>query len=114
MGSKSKTQFVDLDKPVFTSTLDEGTELVQFRLNGNSGTKGDYYAPMGTNPASIGLKPDDIAETFSVTVNKATKVLNSTHTKNAAYYKDPSITLDGGGKQIFSKELKNNATFKKL
>ncbi len=46
MGDKSKTKYVDLEKPIYIIYLEKGTELVQYRLNGNEGTIGDYFAPI--------------------------------------------------------------------
>jgi len=38
------------------------------------------------------------------------KVLMSTHIKDATYYANPDVTVEGGGKQIYSRELKKNVT----
>jgi RHS repeat-associated protein len=113
MGDANMTKYVDFNKKVYTSNIQEGVELVQFRLKGSEGF-GNYYAPVGTKPEQIGLISSEIEATYKVTVDKTTKVLNSTHTTNATYYRNESIKVVGGGKQIYSPELQNNATFTKI
>ena len=110
---KVATDYIDFDKAVFTKTIKEGTELVQYRVKGTEGTFGNYYALPGTKPESIGLDPNDIVETYTVTVKKDTKVLVSTHKTDSPYYKDHSVTVEGGGQQMFSRDLKENASFEK-
>ena len=110
MGSVSKTKYIDFNKAVYTTTVKKGTELVQFRVQGTEGTIGNYFAPVGTKPAQIGLDPNKVVETLNLTVTVDTKVLVSTHIKNASYYADKSVILDGGGQQYFSKSLKENVT----
>jgi RHS repeat-associated protein len=106
-----QASFVDLTLPVYTKTIPKNTELVQYRVMGQEGTIGNFYAPVGTTPAQIGIDPTKVVEVLTVTVTKETKVLVSTHIKNAPYYASPpgaTTTLEGGGTQIFSRELKNN------
>ncbi|MBC6490649.1 hypothetical protein ACFSQD_18160 [Flavihumibacter stibioxidans] len=93
---------------IFTQELDEGMELIQFRRKGTEGTIGDYFALPGTTPEQIGMKTSDIVETLPVRVIIRTKALLSTHKKDMPYYKDETTILEGGGLQIFSKELKHN------
>ncbi len=115
MGSMSKTKYVDFNSPVFTKTINKGTKLIQYRVKGTEGYFGDYYALPRTKPEQIGLDPKDVVATYNVIVKKKTEVLFSTHTKDATYYADSKIKLEGGGTQIYSKELKNskNSTFTK-
>ena len=104
--------FVDFDKAVYTDILEDGTELVQYRLR--AGTKGDYYAYPGTKPEAIGLRAKDVVETYRVIVKGDQKVVKSTHIKNKKpYYDSSGKTLNGGGLQIKSDVLKNsdNSTF---
>jgi hypothetical protein len=101
-------KYVDFDQPVYTKTLKEGTELIQYRTKGSEGTIGNFYAPKGTNPAQIGLDPSDIVgDPINVTLKQNTKVLITTHKKNMPYYKDDGTKLEGGGTQIFSRNLKS-------
>ena len=110
MGSASKTAYIDFSLDVSEVKLQAGSKLVQYRVKGAQGF-GDYYASPGTTPEEIGLNPNDVVQTFDVTVNRNTNALSSTHKKNTTYYRNENVTLEGGGKQIYSKELKNNATF---
>jgi hypothetical protein len=110
MGSASKTKYVDFDKPVYTTTIKEGTELIQYRVKGDEGTIGNYFAPVGTKPSQIGIDPSDVVETLNLKVKIDTKVLVSSHTKNATYYANESVSLEGGGTQYFSRSLKENVT----
>jgi RHS repeat-associated protein len=105
-------EYVDFNKQVFTETLEEGTELIQYRLKSN--TKGNYYAYPGTTPEQIGLRSEDVVETYKVTVKGNQKVVKSTHISNEAPYYDVSgKTVEGGGIQIKSDNLKieTNSTF---
>ncbi len=101
-------KFVEYSKQVFTKDIDEGTELIQYRVKGSEGTIGNYYALPGTKPEAIGIKADEVVETLQVKVKTTTKALVSSHKKDLPYYKDGSTVLEGGGTQIFSPELKNN------
>jgi len=101
-------KYIEYSKKVFVKDIEEGTELIQFRRKGTEGTIGDYFALPGTTPEQIGMKADDIVETLKVKVNIKTKALISTHKKDMPYYKDGTTNLEGGGVQIFSKDLKNN------
>jgi len=101
-------KYVEYSKKVFTKNIEEGTELVQYRVAGSEGTIGNYYALPGTKPEAIGIKADDVVETLQVRVKTSTKALISTHKKDMPYYKDGTTTLAGGGVQIFSQELKEN------
>lgn len=110
MGKKKYTQYIDLNRAVYTRKLTKGEKFIQFRVKGNEGKLGNYYAPIGTKPGEIGLDPDQVTQTLLVTVTKNTKVLFSAHKKKAPYYADKSVVTKGGGIQIFSKELKNNVS----
>ena len=101
-------KFIEYSKRVFTKNLKEGTELIQYRVLGSEGTIGNYFALPNTKPEAIGIKADDVIETLTVRVRFATKALFSSHKKDLPYYKDGATILEGGGVQIFSKELKNN------
>lgn len=67
----------------------------------------------GTRPEQIGLDPNSVVETYNVTLNSSTSVLFSSHTTNAKFYANPSVTVEGGGTQVYSRDLKANATFVK-
>ncbi len=109
---EAEMAYINFDKQVYTKTLEEGEQFLQFRLKGLEGTKGSYYAPLGTTPEQIGLEASMVGETNIVTVSKPTKVLFSTHKAGLAPYYNPSgPALKGGGTQILSRELKKNATF---
>ncbi len=108
MGDPSYTNYIDFNKPVYTKTLNEGDQLLQFRIKGKEGSIGNYYAPIGTMPDQIGLDPEDISQTLLVTLNKETDVLFSTHIKKATYYANDDVIIKGGGTQIYSKKLKEN------
>ncbi|GEM_PF-6012541 len=100
--------YIEYSKQVFTQDLDEEMELIQYRIIGNEGTIGNYFALPGTTPEQIGLKTSDVAETLTVKIAKSTKALTSTHKKDIPHYKDGKTPLEGGGLQIFSAELKKN------
>lgn len=102
------TEYVDFNKAVYTRTLKEGTELIQYRVKGLEGTVGNYYAKPGTSPESIGIPSSQVGETLRVKVKSDTKALLSTHKKNTTFYKDGTTHVSGGGQQIYSTELKNN------
>ena len=98
-----------------TRSLPSKLDCKRARVWGTKGGYGDYYAPLGTTPEQIGLDPNDVAETFQVNVTTETKdCLFSTHVKQSELYYDQSRKSVGGGTQIFSEELKNNATFIKI
>jgi hypothetical protein len=103
--------FVDVNKSVYTQTLDAETSfLYQYRIPGSE--KGSYYVnSLDITPGQVGLDASDFSETYKVTLNTDFKVLNSTHKVDSEYYLNPGQLTPGGGKQIFSKDLKNNAKF---
>uniref|UniRef100_UPI0013A5A2A9 RHS repeat-associated core domain-containing protein n=1 Tax=Reichenbachiella versicolor TaxID=1821036 RepID=UPI0013A5A2A9 len=111
---EAQLEFVDFNKAVLVKTLKEGDELIQFRMEGldggisQRGTVGSFFAPKGTTPGQIGLDPDLVVQTLHVKVTRATEVLETTHKSNAPFYADPSRTTEGGGIQLFSRELKKN------
>ncbi|MQP63248.1 hypothetical protein GFJ99_11120 [Flavobacterium sp. LMO6] len=112
-----QTDYVNFDEKVYTETLEEGTVLIQYRLKGYEGTKGVYYALPGTSPEQIGLRLDDIGETYMVTTKGSQKVIFSTHQKNLApYYDKFGNPVEGGGLQIKSDVLnyETNSSFKKI
>ena len=95
-------KYVNTNKAVYTKTIDETSELVQYRTANEAGTIGNYYAPKGTTPGQIGLDPKDVVETYNVKLNKGAKVegLYSTHVEGAELYYDATRTSPGGGIQI--------------
>jgi RHS repeat-associated protein len=114
-------KYYDFELPVFKKTVEEQTELIQFRLKKSESTMpGDYYAPKGTKPEEIGLSSDDVDfdNSYTVTLNKKVDdVVVSTHKRNTELYYAPGSgrKSEGGGIQYFSPEIKKegNATFKK-
>jgi RHS repeat-associated protein len=107
-----ETAYINFKEKVYTETLKDGVELIQYRLKGAEGTKGNYFAKAGTKPEQIGLKTEDIAETYKVILKEDVKVLKSTHIKDKAPYYSPNAkTVEGGGEQIFSRDIKNSAEF---
>lgn len=107
------TDFIDYSKKVYTQTFKEGDVIYQYRIPGTD--KGSYYVrSLDITPEQVGVDPSDYTEVFKVTLDKDMKALISTHKKNTPYWRNPDKTLDGGGEQIFSKDLKDNATFEKL
>jgi hypothetical protein len=110
-------KYYDFDQKVYKGALEEGTELVQYKLKNSKGGIGDYYAPKDTKPEEIGLSFDDIdwENSFSVKLDfKVEGNLISTHAKNKPLYYDPSRISTGGGTQIYNPDLKNYATFSKI
>ncbi len=101
-------KYIEFSKQVYKTEIKEGAELIQYRVAGTEGTIGNYYALPGTKPEAIGIKPNDVIETLHVKVKTSTSAIISTHKKDIPYYKDGTTTLEGGGTQIYSKELKNN------
>ena len=99
---------MEFSKQVYKTDIESGTELIQFRVTGNEGSIGNYFALPGTKPESIGINPADVVETLQVKVKTTTSAIVSTHKKDLPYYKDGTTVLPGGGTQIYSKELKNN------
>jgi RHS repeat-associated protein len=109
-------KYINFSKAVFTKRIEANVELVQYRLK--AGTKGDYYAPKGTTPEEIGLRSEDVQQTFLVTLNKPVDdVLVSTHIANKAPYYNPKLPkLKGKGTQYTSKKIKEEgvATWKEI
>ncbi len=115
---RADVNYIDLSKQVFTKTLPEKVELVQYRLKGAEGSKGNYYAPKGTTPEEIGLRTEDIGETWSVIIKKPVEdVLVSTHKANLApFYNTKLPKVKGNGTQYTSPKIKEKgvATWKKI
>ena len=114
------SDYIDFESKVFTETLEKDQVLYQYRKPGTS--EGSYYVKsLDVKPGDVGLVAEDYTEIYKVTVtSENAKVLNSTHKKDAPYWTDvinnaekPRAT-QGGGEQIFSRDLKNNAKFEKL
>jgi hypothetical protein len=107
------SDFIDYSKKVYTKVFKEGDVLYQYRLPGTD--KGSYYVrSLDVTPEQVGISSTDYTEIFKVTLDKDVKTLISTHKKDAPYWINPEQTLEGGGEQIFSRDLKYKATFEKI
>lgn len=115
-----ESKYVNFERKVFTETFREGDVLYQYRKPGDA--KGNYYVKsLDVKPGDVGLDPTEYTEVYKVTITaKEAKALNSTHAENTPYWKDvvegvenPRITK-GGGEQVFSRDIKNNATFEPI
>jgi RHS repeat-associated protein len=107
------SKYADDAKPVFTQTLKEGDVLYQYRIPGT--TEGSYYVKsLDVKPEHVGISSSDYTEIYKVTVRSDNKVLISTHKENIGYWRDEAKVLEGGGEQIFSRNLKENATFEPI
>jgi hypothetical protein len=69
----------------------------------------EYYTP-----EQVGLLSSEYKDVYKVTVNKRSSTLVSTHIEDAKYWRDNNTPVKGGGQQVFSPDLKNNATFEKI
>ena len=108
-------EYVNFEKAIYTDVIEDGTTLIQYRLKAN--TKGNYYAYPGTTPEEIGLRSEDIMETYEVIVKGNQKVIKSTHAKDLSpYYDLTGKPVKGGGLQIKSDNLKleTNSEFNPL
>ncbi len=107
------SDYIDETKPVFTQTLKKGDVLYQYRIPGTD--KGSYFVKsLDVKPENVGLLSKDYSEIYKVTVGSNLKILKSIHKENVGYWRDKTTILEGGGEQIFSKNLKDNATFEKI
>lgn len=98
---------------VHTVNLEESAVLYQYRIPGTS--EGSYFVKsLDVKPEQVGLSSAEYTEVYKVTLTKRTKALSSTHQENAPYWRNPEITTEGGGEQLFSREIKDNATFEKI
>ena len=96
----SHMEGIDFTKPVTVTTLKAGTEVVQYQVPGNP--TGNYFAPAGTSPESIGVNPTGRVASTYVT-DSDTQVLQSTaaSTENNLNL-PPSVRGAGGGTQYFT------------
>jgi len=107
------SDFVNFTKKVYSETQTKGETLYQYRIPGTQA--GSYFVKsLDIKPEDVGLLSSEYTEVYKVTVNKSTESLITTHIENAKYWRDNTTTLEGGGQQIFSPELKSNATFEKI
>ena len=107
------SKYVDETKAVFTQTLKEGDILYQYRIPGTD--EGSYFVrSLDIKPEQVGITSEHYTEIYKVTVNSENKVLVSNHKKDVGYWRDETKVLEGGGEQLFSKDLKNNASFEKI
>ncbi len=108
-----KIDYIDFSKKVYTQTLREGDVIYQYRIPGTP--EGSYYVrSLDITPEQVGISSRDYTEIYKVTVDKDNKALISTHKKNTFYWRATDQKLEGGGQQIFSKDLKDNATFERV
>ena len=96
----SHMQGIDFSKPVDVVTLTPEDSLVQYQVPGRP--TGNYFAPEGTSPESIGVDPTGrVAQTFSPTQN--VEVLQSTAADTSGNLSLPANARGaGGGTQYFA------------
>ncbi len=107
------SEYVDFNAPVYTEFAEENETLYQYRIPGTD--KGSYFVKsLDITPEEVGLSSSEYSDVYKVTVRKRTNTLVSTHQRNTTYFRNNNVKLVGGGEQIYSPELKNNAIFEKL
>jgi filamentous hemagglutinin len=92
-------QGIDYTQPVTVTQVGPGTNYVQYVLNGNVG---NYFAPIGTPAASLGINPANrIPGLF--TPSGATSALQSTAASVTDTWTVPGepFVAEGGGTQLF-------------
>lgn len=111
MGSKAKTQYVDLDKPVYDKTFDADEVLYQYRRPGTE--EGAFFVKSkDITPEQVGLSSKEYSEVYKVTLNQKTTGMVSSHKKNTTYFRDNSVKVEGGGQQIYAPKINgSSATF---
>jgi hypothetical protein len=91
-------QGIDFSKPVEVTTLKPGTVVSQWQLPGSP--PGNYYAPPGTDPATLGIDTVGKVETQYV-IKEPVQVLKST-AADIPDWKGSGVTFQGGGTQYFT------------
>jgi Bacterial toxin 46 len=109
--ARSHIKGIDFNKPVEVVQLKKGTVVEQWQILG--GAQGNYYAPLGSPPSSLGISPQAVSRQTGELVDRiATKyilkddveVLRSTASKVTDTWSIPgkAVEADGGGTQFFS------------
>lgn len=91
-------QGIDFTKPVEVETLKPGTLVSQWQRPGRP--QGNYYAPPGTDPATLGINPAGRLETQYV-VTQPVQVLKST-AADIPDWEGSGASFKGGGSQYFT------------
>jgi peptidoglycan hydrolase-like protein with peptidoglycan-binding domain len=89
---------IDFSKPVEVTTLKPGTTVSQWQRPG--APQGNYYAPPGTDPATLGIDTAGRVETQYV-VKQSVQVLKST-AADMPDWNGSGATYRGGGTQLFT------------
>lgn len=89
---------IDFSKPVEVTTLKPGTTVSQWQKQG--APQGNYYAPPGTDPATLGIDTAGRVETQYV-VKEPVQVLKST-AADVPDWRGSGATYQGGGTQYFT------------
>lgn len=113
------TQNINTNLPVYTKTLSnsKNSTVVLYQYRTKNGAIGNYYVnSTDIIPEQVGLLSSDYVEVWKATLKDGTsaKTLNSTHISDAKYWRDGTTTVEGGGQQIFSPELKDNVTWEQI
>jgi hypothetical protein len=105
----SHLEGIDFGKQIEVQTLEKGTQLVQYAFPGRP--TGQYFAPLGTDPATLGIDPAGRVATIYEAQTDVT-VLRSTAADTSGNTSLPSWARgSGGGTQYF---VPDNAQFKPL
>jgi hypothetical protein len=102
---------IDFNKPVEVIQLKKGTVVEQWQVPG--GPQGNYYAPVGSPPSSLGISPQAVSRQTGEIVERTStryvlqedvQVLRSTATEVTDTWSIPgkAVEAEGGGIQFFS------------
>jgi hypothetical protein len=96
----SHLEGIDFNQPVDVVTLPKGTPTVQYQVPGRP--TGNYFAPPGTSPESIGVNPAGRVPTTYI-ANRNVRVLRSTAANTEGNKNLPPLARGkGGGTQFFT------------
>ncbi len=85
---------IDFSQPVEVIKIAKGTQMVQYQTPGNP--TGNYFAPVGTPPDSLGINPAGrVAKLFVAT--RDVTALKSTAASTASNFDIPEAFRGGGG-----------------
>ena len=96
----SHLEGIDFSQPVEVVTLPQGAPMVQYQVPGRP--MGNYFAPPGTSPESIGVNPAGRVATTYFT-NRNVQALRSTAANTEGNKNLPPLARGkGGGTQFFT------------
>jgi hypothetical protein len=109
--ARSHIKGIDFNKPVEVVQLKKGTVVEQWQVPG--GLQGNYYAPVGSPPGSLGISPQAVSRQTGEIIDRTAiryvlqedvEVLRSTASEVTDTWSIPgrAVEAEGGGTQFFS------------